>query len=431
MKVTRDKTENCQVFLTMEMEPAEVEAGLQKSYSRLVKKANIPGFRKGKAPRAVLERYLGKEALFNDALDHLLPEAYEDAVREQNIEVFAQPQIEIAQTEPVVFKATIPIKPTVELGDYHSIKVTRQPVEISEDDVNQTIEHLRHNYATWEPVEREVNFSDLVVMDIESNIEDSPFINQKGAQYQVLQDAPAPAPGFAEQLAGMKLDEEREFRLKFPADYTRSELAEKEVTFKVRVIEIKQELLPELNNKFARQVDPEVKTPSSLRKKIAANLKLRAEEGARIDYEERVVAAVADQAQLEFPPVLVEMEISHLFDEQLRRWQMGGQDVEQYLSRMGKTEEELREELRPVAIERASRSLALSKVAEEEKIEVSESEIDTEIENLTKGETENKDRVKELFNSSQSRESIKRWLLTRNTVKRLVEIAEASTGEET
>jgi len=125
------------------------------------------------------------------------------------------------------------------------------------------------------------------------------------------------------------------------------------------------------------------------------------------------------------------MEISRLFDEQLRRWQMGGQDVEQYLSRVGKTEEELREELHPLAIERVTRSLALSKVAEEEKIEVSESEIDAEIENLTKGETENKDRVRDLFNSPQSRESIKRWLLTRNTVKRLVEIAEASTGEET
>ena len=431
MKVTRDKTENCQVFLTMEMEPSEIEVALQKSYSRLVKRANVPGFRKGKAPRAVLERYLGKEALFDDALEHLLPEAYEDAVREQNIEVFAQPQIEIAQTEPVVFKATIPIKPTVELGDYHSIKVTRQPAEVSEDDVNQTIEHLRHNYATWEPVEREVNLGDLVVMDIESNIEDSPFINKKGAQYRVLQDGPAPAPGFAEQLAGMKLDEEKEFRLKLPADYARSELAEKEPAFKVRIIEIKQELLPELNDEFARQVDSEVETLDSLKEKIDTNLKLRAEEGARVDYEERVVTAVADQAQLEFPPVLVEMEIRRVFDEQLRRWQMGGQDVEQYLSRLGKTEEELREELRPVAIERASRSLALSKVAEEEKIEVSESEIDAEIENLTKGEVENKDRVKEMFNSSQSRESIRQWLLTRNTVKRLVEIAEASTVEET
>lgn len=431
MKVTRDKTENSQVFLTIEMEPAEVEAALQKSYSRLVKKANVPGFRKGKAPREILERYLGKDALFNDALEYLLPEAYEDAVKEQNIEVFAQPQIEIAQLDPVVFKATIPIKPTVELGDYHSLKVARQPVEISDDDVNQAIEHLRHNYATWEPVERAVDFNDLVVLDIESNIEGTPFINQKGTQYQVIRDAPGPVPGFAEQLVGMKLDGEKEFKLKFPADYARSELAEKEPTFKVKIIEIKQELLPELNDEFARQVDSEVDTLSSLRQKIDASLRLRAEEATRIDYEEKVVGAVTDQAQLEYPPVLVEMEISRLLDEQLRRWQMSGQDIEHYLSRTGKTEEELREELRPLAVERVTRSLVLSKVAEEESTEVSESEIDAEIENLTKDETENKDKIKEVFNTPQSRESIKRWLLTRNTVKRLVEIAEAPAGEET
>ena len=431
MKVTRDKTENSQIFLTIEMEPAEVEVALQKSYSRLVKKANVPGFRKGKAPREILERYLGKDALFNDALEYLLPEAYEDAVKEQNIEVFTQPQMEIAQLDPVVFKATIPIKPTVELGDYHSLKVARQPVEISDDDVNQAIEHLRHNYATWEPVERAVDFNDLVVLDIASNIEGTPFINQKGTQYQVIRDAPGPVPGFAEQLVGMKLDEEKEFKLKFPADYARSEMAEKEPAFKVKIIEIKQELLPELNDEFARQVDSEVDTLSSLQHKIDASLRLRAEEAARIDYEEKVVGAVTDQAQLEYPPVLVEMEISRLLDEQLRRWQMSGQDIEHYLSRTGKTEEELREELRPLALERVTRSLVLSKVAEEESTEVSESEIDAEIENLTKDETENKDKIKEVFNTPQSREPIKRWLLTRNTVKRLVEIAEAPAGEET
>jgi len=229
----------------------------------------------------------------------------------------------------------------------------------------------------------------------------------------------------------MKLDGEKEFKLKFPADYARSELAEKEPTFKVKIIEIKQELLPELNDEFARQVDSEVDTLSSLRQKIDASLRLRAEEATRIDYEEKVVGAVTDQAQLEYPPVLVEMEISRLLDEQLRRWQMSGQDIEHYLSRTGKTEEELREELRPLAVERVTRSLVLSKVAEEESTEVSESEIDAEIENLTKDETENKDKIKEVFNTPQSRESIKRWLLTRNTVKRLVEIAEAPAGEET
>lgn len=430
MKVTKDKTENCQVFLTIEMEPPEVEAALQKAYSHLVKRTNVPGFRKGKAPRAILERYLGKKAMFNEALEHMLPEAYDYAVKEQGIEVFAQPQVDIAQTDPVVFKAIIPLKPAVELGDYHSIKVSKQPVETSEADVERVIERLRHNNATWEPVEREVGFGDLVVMDIESSVDGAPFINQKGAQYQVIEGASAPAPGFAGQLAGMKLDGEKEFKLKLPSDYARSELAEKEASFKVKIVEIKQERLPELNEEFARQVDPEVATLEALREKITTTLKARAEEVARMDYEEKAVGAVAEQAQVEFPPVLVEMEINRLLEEQLRRWQMSGQ-VEHYLSHIGKTEAELREELRPLATERVTRSLVLSKVTEAEKVEVSEAEIDAEVENLTKGETENQDRLREAFNTPQSRESIKNWLLTRNTVKRLVEIAGTSAGKET
>jgi len=430
VKITRDKTEDCQAFLSIEMEPDEVEEGLKKAYSRLVKKANIPGFRKGKAPRDILERYLGKEALLNDALEHMLPEAYEKAIEEQAIEPFAQPQIELAQLEPPVFKATVPLKPNVELGDYKSIRIEKKPVEVKDEDVDRTIEYVRHNYATWEPVERPIEFNDLVVMDVESTIDGKPFIDQKGAQYQVIKDTPGPAPGFAEQLVGMKQDEEKEFKLKFPSDHPRAEMAGKEPYFKVKIVEIKKELLPELNDDFARQVDSEVETMDALREKISDGLKLRAEEDAKNDYESKVVKEVAEQAKLEYPPVMVEMEISHVLDEQLRRWQMEGQDIEHYLSRTGKTEEELREDFRASATERVIQSLVLSRIAEEEKVEVTEAEIDEEVERLTKGDLENKDKLKEFFNTSQSRDSIRRWLLTRNTVNHLVKIAGGTAEKE-
>ncbi len=257
MKITNEKIENSQAFLTIEMEPAEVEESLEMSYHRLVKKANIPGFRKGKAPRAILERYIGRESLFEDALNDLLYQAYEKAIKEQAIEAIAQPQIEIAQTDPVVFKAIVPLKPKVKLGDYQHIQVTPQPVEVTENDVNDVIEQLRHQHATWEPVERPVDFGDMVVFNIWSSVEDKPFINQKGVQYQPLHDSSFPLPGFAEQLIGMKRDEEKEFKLQIPADYSRSELAGKEPSFRVRVTEIKQEILPELKDEFAGEIDPD------------------------------------------------------------------------------------------------------------------------------------------------------------------------------
>ena len=429
MKVTREKTENSQAFLTIEMEPAEVEESLEKSYNRLVKKTNIPGFRKGKAPRDILERYIGKEKLLDDAIEHLLPQAYEKAIKEQEIEAIAQAHVQIAQTDPVVFKATVPLRPTIELGDYHNIKVEPRPIEVTEDDVNAVIEQLRHQRATWEPVERPIDFSDLVVLNITSTIDDKPFINRIGVQYQVLHDSPFPAPGFAEQIAGMKRDEEKEFKLQFPEDKTEDELAGKEPAFKVKVTEIKQEILPELDDEFAKGISTDFETLASLRERVSADMKLEAEERAKRDFEERAIEAVVDIAQLEFPPILVEVEIDRLLREQMRQWQMDSKRLEEYLKSTNKTAEEMREEMRPLATKRTMRSLVLGRIAEEEKIEVSDTEIKDEIENMMRNATENKDELQKFLGSSQAHESIKQLLMTRKTVQRLVEIAESS--EET
>jgi len=430
VKVTNEKIENSQAFLTIEMGPAEMEKSMEESYQRLVKKTRIPGFRKGKAPRPVLERHIGKESLLEDALDNLVPEAYAKAVKKQKIEAFAQPHIEITQTDPLIFKATVPLTPEIKLGDYHLIQVAPEDVvEVTEDNVSAAIEQLRHQHATWEPVERQVDFDDLVILDIESHIEDKPFIDQKGVQYQVRRNSSFPVPGFAEQLLGMKKDEEREFKLQLPPDYPRSELAGKEPLFKVKLAEIKQERLPELNDEFAREVNPSLETLDSLREKATSVLRLEAERKARVDFEERAIEAVVDTAQVEFPPILVEAEIERLIDQRLQRWQMSREGLEEYLKRINKTEKELREELHPLATKRVTQSLVLGRVAEEEKIEVSDSEIDTEIESMTKGDVQNKDGLQKYLNTPQSREQLEQILITRKTIQRLVEIAKGSTAE--
>ncbi len=427
MKVTRDKTENSQAFLTIEMEPPEVEESLEAAYRRLVKKTNVPGFRKGKASRAMLERYIGRENLLEDALNSLIPRACEDALKEQEIEAFARPTIEITQTEPLIFKATVPLAPTVNLGDYHSLRLKPEPVASTKKDVVSVIERLRHQQATWEPVEREIGFNDLAVFDIESAVSDKPFINQKGAQYQVTENYPAPLPGFSEQLVGLKRDEEKEFALQTPKDYPDKELADKEARFKVRVSEVKQERLPELNDEFAKGIDPKFKTLNSLRKQVADNLKLRAEEKAKRDFEEKVIDAVVNLSTVEFPPILVEMETSRLLDQQSRHWRESGRSLDEYLASINKTEEELREELRPAALERVTRSLVLGKISEQEKIKVRDSEIDSEIEEMIKGATEDKkDEFKKLLNTPQSRESIEQLLVSRKNIQQLVDIARGS-----
>ena len=429
MKVTREKTENSQAFLTIEMEPDEVEESMVVSYRRLAQKTSVPGFRKGKTPREILERYLGKESVLEEALNHLLPQACEKAIREEEIEAIARPQIEVTQTDPVIFKAVVPLPPTVELNDYHQIRVKPEPVTVTEDTVNSVMEELRHQHATWEPVERPVDFNDLVVFDIESDIEGKPFIKRLGAQYRVLRDAIAPAPGFAEQLAGISKGEEKEFKIKLPEDYPQGELAGKEPSFKVKVTEIKQEQLPELDDELAGQVSTDFKTLDSLKERIAADLKARAEEKARADFEERLIGAVVDRAQVEFPPILVELEIERMLEERARYLQMDGKGLEEYLKSINKTEEQIREELRPLATRRVTSSLVLGKVVGEEKIDASDAEIDAEIERMIKTGMENRgapgqDELQNLLNTPQSRQPIKQLLMTRKAMERLTEIAQ-------
>jgi trigger factor len=422
MKVTREKEENNQVFLRIELEKPEVDKSLEQAYRRLVGKAKIPGFRQGKAPRAVLERYIGKESLMEDALNELLPDVYQQALKEQQIEAIASPEIEVVQTEPVVFTAVVPLKPTVELGDYKSLRLAPEKSEVTKDEVDAVIEQLRRQHGTFEPVERPVAFGDLVTMDVESQAEGKPFINQPGAQYQVVSGQPLPVPGFAEELIGLEIGGEKEFNLRLPEDYSKSELAGKEASFKVKINEIKQQSLPKLDSEFARLISPEFKTMAALRKQLAKNLRLQAEQRTREAFEDKVIDAVVDMSKVEFPPVLVEAEMEHLMEQQARWLEGSGLGVEEYLSRINKKEDEVREEMRPVAVRRVTRSLVLGRVAEAEKIEVTDEEITAELEKMVES-AENKAEMKERINSPQVRDSMAQMLATQKTVRRLVEIA--------
>jgi len=424
MKVTQEKTENCQAFLTIEMEPAEMEESMEKAYRRLVKKTNVPGFRRGKAPRAMLERYVGRESILKDALNSLIPEACDRAIKEQEIRAFAQPSVEITQNEPLVFKATVPLVPNVELGNYREIRMEANPAQIGEENIDAVIDRLRHEQATWEPVERAVDYNDLVILDIDGTADGKSLIDRKGVEYLVRKDQPMPVPGFADQVRGMSINEEKEFDLHIPGDFPKKEIADKESHFRVKVIEVKQENLPEADDEFARGVEPGFEDMARLREHISEGLKNAAEERARGDLEERIIQAAIDQSKVEYPPFLVELEIDRLLEQQLRRWQAAGHNIDDYLANVNKTEEKLREELRPQADKKVIRSLVLGKISQEEKIEVSDADVNAEIEK-TAGEAspERQAELKKYFSRPEPRNSIINLLTGRKTVQRLVEIA--------
>ena len=300
-------------------------------------------------------------------------------------------------------------------------------MKLSDNEVDAVIEEIRYQQATFESVERPVLAKDLVALNISSSIGGQPFTNKDGAQYQVIPDSDFPAPGFAEQLLGMNRDEEKEFKLKLPENYPDSKQAGKEALFRVKVIEVKGERLPEINDDLAKGVASDVETLDSLREQISTDLKQRAEETARLGHEGRVIDAVVKKSEVVFPPILVDMEVDRMISQELQRWQMATRSREEYLERLKKTTEaELQDRFRPYATQRVTNSLVLGEVLKAEKIEVGDAEIDAEIWWMTENSGQKKEEEQKFLNTPQHRQQIEQMLLTKKTIQRLVEIAKGS-----
>ncbi len=422
MKIATQSVENNQAVLQIEVEPGEMEESLDRAYRQLVKRVGVPGFRKGKAPRSVLERYVGKEGLQREAMEDLVPELCTRVIEEQKMEVIAQPQIEIIQSDPVIFKAIFPLRPHVELGDYHTIRVDKQPVEVGDEEINSVINQLRERHAVWSPVERPVNFEDLVVVDIDEEAKDGTVKTYQARQFPLVKDSLIPLPGFAEHLVGMGTGEVKEFALTYPDDHKFKELAGRGTKFKVKLIEVKEKHLPELDDDFAKSLGQGMENLEALRNFVAANLRKAAEEAAKRDYERKLVEVVVGLSKVDFPPVLVDREIDSLLKERdfIFREQGG---LQGYLKNLNKTEQGMKEELRPEAVRRITESLVLGKVIEQEKITVDAAEIAAEIESMTKDAGDRVEEMKRMLGTDQARQVVEERQLSLKALQKLTEIA--------
>lgn len=432
MKISTERLEKSQMALEVEVEPEQLERSMDRAYRRLVAKTNIPGFRRGKAPRHMVERYLGRAALLEEALDILVPEAYNQAIDEQDIEAIGQPNIEILKIEPTVsFKATVPIRPTVELGDYRELTVPHEPQQITDEQVAQTLEEMRSRYAPWEPVDRPVEFDDLVTLDIDSTIEGERYFQQTAASFPVRKDWPVPVPGFPEQLVGMTKGEAREFTLTMPDDYPDQRRAGKPAEFTVSVSEIKAKQLPELNDEFAKTVGEGFDSLDALRDQVRKDLQENLDRESRARLESEVIDAVVAQAQIEYPEILVEHEVQHLMeDDRSIPKDSKGRIEESFFRAIGQTPEEFRERYREEAVKRVERTLVLSNVTEAEHIEATPEEVDAEIDRLVQDMGEQAEAMRNFFTSEESRASIQRVLVRRKTMDRLIEaVAKKREGE--
>jgi trigger factor len=427
MKVNTEVLENRRIALSIEAEAGELDQSLSEAYRHLVNEVSIPGFRKGKAPRDVLVQHIGRQSLLEEALEHLIPRLYQQAVESQKIDPIARPEIEVTQTEPLVFKAIVSLRPEVKLGDYHSIKLEPGPeIRVTEQEVAAALDEIRQRQGAWVPVDRPAELGDLVTLNIQANVDGKPWLNHKDILYEMDTNSRSPVPGFASYLQGTEKNKEKAFTLPIPDDYPIKEMRGKEGAFNVTVTEIKQKQLPELNDQLALSAG--YGNVEDMKKKVADDLKARAEARNRLELKQKALDALVKISEVNYPAILEDEETNDLVKSEAQR--LGFREIADYLKRANKTEDEIRQELRPVAKKRLIQSLALGKLAEEEKIEINPSEVDNKVSNIA-GEAEDKEKAKQFFSLPQVRQSIEQSLRTEKTLDRLLQIAVGNTKEMT
>ena len=419
MKVTAETLEDSQVALNIEAEAGELNKAMDEAYRRLVNKVSVPGFRKGKAPRFILEQHIGKGSLLEEALEQLIPQLYKEAIDSQKIEPIDQPQVEIIQTEPVVFKAVVPVKPTVELGDYRNIKLQPEPVEITDEEIDAAVELKRQEQAILTPVDRPVQFGDMVTMNIEANIEEKPFLKHKDIVYEVNKGSQVPLPGFAEKLKGAKKGKGKDFTLIMPLDHRVKEFAGKECFFKVAVTEVKEKQLPELDDEFSQTCGYDNLT--SMKEALYVDLKDKAKQLGEQRLSETAVDAVVETSQVHYPPILENKEIDRILEREAHR--LGFTKLNDYLNATNLTEEKLRDSLRPMVKKQIARLIVLDEIARIEKIEINESEVDNQIDEMVKSEEGEGEKIRQFLQLPHMKESMRETLRRNKTVDWLVKIA--------
>lgn len=377
MKVETERLENCQVALTIRVDEERTERGLRNAARRISRKVSIPGFRPGKAPYDVVVRHFGKEVLYQEVLDELGNTVYREALEEAGLEPFGQATLSDYETEPLVLKMVVPLAPAVELGDYPQMRLEPEEEIVTEQEIGEALRRIQEQNTTWEPVERPAQWGDLAIVDVEGTVKGKTVVGNKGREMILEADSPYPLPGFSDKLLGMAVNEQREFMLTYPEESANRNLAGQQAHFKVRLQELKEQVVPGIDDDLARTVG-DYETLEDLKAELRHNLQAKAEER----FADRALTALVERSQIEFPPLLLEREIDDRledFDLNLRKQ---GLNLDNYLQMRKLTEEEFRKEISPQAEESLKRSFALGKFVELEGLDIESDGVDKALKRL-------------------------------------------------
>lgn len=424
MAVKWEKLEGNKGQLTFEVDAETFDKALDQAFKKVVKNVSVPGFRKGRVPRPIFEKRFGVEVLYQDALDIVVPDAYAKAVEESGIEPVAQPEIDIEQIEKgkdLVLTATVVVKPEVKLGQYKGLEVTKVDTEVTEEEVNAEIETLQKRYAELvikedEPAEK----GDTVVIDFEGFIDGEAFEGGKAENYSLELGSNSFIPGLEDQLVGVRAGDEKEVNVTFPEDYHDEKLAGKDAVFKVKVHEVKALELPELDDDFAIDVDDEVETFAELKEKIKKRLQENKEHMARHRIENEVIDLATKNAEIDVPEEMIDSEIERMINELNQQFRAQGLNLDLYQQMTGNKLDDLKESMREDAEKRVRANLTIEAIAEAENIEVTDEEVNEELEKMADMYNLSVDKIKEMLGST---DPVKNDLRMRKAVDLLVDTA--------
>lgn len=388
MSIKIEKTENTnELKLTFNISAEVFDEGMKKVYTKTAKYFNIPGFRKGKAPMALVEKTYGSEIFYEDTFNEIVPEIFEKEVAENNLEVVSKPEINIEQIgkgKELIFTALVQVKPEVKLGKYKGIALKKIEYTVSDEDIEHELGHMADKNSRLITVENEaVAEKDIAVIDFEGFVDGVAFEGGKGENYELEIGSKTFIPGFEEQLIGMKADEERDINVKFPEEYFSTELAGKDAVFKVKLHEIKRKEMPVLDDEFAKDVS-EFDTIEELKNSIKEKLETENAQKAKYELEESAIEKICKSATLEIPTAMIETEIDNMLKDIETRLSYQGLNMEQYLQLVGKTEADMRKEYEEQAQKSVKSRLVLEAVVKAENLEASEEEVAEKIEEMAK-----------------------------------------------
>lgn len=400
MSLQVEKMEKNMAKLTIEVSAEDLEKAMQSAYQKAKGRISIPGFRKGKAPRKMIEQMYGKGIFLEDAVNALIPEHYSNALAECDLEIVSQPTIDITQAEPgkaLIFTAEVAVKPEVTLGEYKGVEVPKAEIEVTDEDVEAELKKEQEkNSRTINVEDRAAQLKDVVTIDFEGSVDGVPFDGGQATEYPLTLGSNTFIPGFEDQLVGAKVGDDVDVKVTFPEEYQAKELAGKEAIFKCAIKKIEAKELPELDDDFAKDVS-EFDTLAEYKESIKKNLTEKKENDAKRAKEDAAVDKAIENAQMDIPEAMLQTQCSQMLDDFSRRMQSQGLSMDQYFQFTGMTAEKMMEDMKPQALKRIQTRLVLEKVAEVENIQPTEEELNEEISKMAEAYKMEADKLKELL----------------------------------